>query len=124
MERDILVEVNHPFIVRMHYGELLDIPASFIENSTLVDIPSDGHLVHLVTPKVIMVKENVTLVLRSISDRRKALPHPGLPPWWRSVHASLQRGRPRRTFILKANVFSIQDSDSVFSPGCVSVLTN
>lgn len=23
MERDILVEVNHPFIVKLHYGELL-----------------------------------------------------------------------------------------------------
>jgi len=22
MERDILVEVNHPFIVKLHYGEL------------------------------------------------------------------------------------------------------
>ena len=47
MERDILVEVNHPFIVRMHYGEFLDIHVSFIENSTLVDMPfrqsSDGH---------------------------------------------------------------------------------
>lgn len=26
MERDILVEVNHPFIVKLHYGESLTSP--------------------------------------------------------------------------------------------------
>lgn len=26
MERDILVEVNHPFIVKLHYGEKSTLP--------------------------------------------------------------------------------------------------
>lgn len=36
MERDILVEVNHPFIVKLHYGELQK--NSFLQHSVFVNI--------------------------------------------------------------------------------------
>lgn len=36
MERDILVEVNHPFIVKLHYGELEGENKLYLKNGSLL----------------------------------------------------------------------------------------
>lgn len=58
MERDILAEVNHPFIVKLHYGES---HVQLHQNDVF---------------SFILTKTRVCVCVRSLSDRRKALPDP------------------------------------------------
>ena len=83
MERDILVEVNHPFIVKLHYGE----SANSSRPRGVVSCPSANR-----SPAPDAQLNPNFVPSCSVSDRGEALPDPGLPQRRRSLHAPLKGG--------------------------------
>lgn len=94
MERDILVEVNHPFIVKLHYGESR--PVCVINASRSVARLGLMNLLNVSFSLPRSSSKNPSIT--SIPDRRKALSDSRLPEGRRSVHSSVQRGKTVRVY--------------------------
>lgn len=86
MERDILVEVNHPFIVKLHYGESQTTPQPIRSHDS--SFSSRPHRANICRSSV---SSNLPPSF-SVPDGGEGLPDPGLPQRRRSLHASLQGG--------------------------------
>lgn len=83
MERDILVEVSHPFIVKLHYGESQTTPRPIRTHDS--SFSSRANILRS------SVSSNFPPSF-SVPDGGEALPYPGFPQGRRSLHASLQGG--------------------------------
>ena len=100
MERDILVEVNHPFIVKLHYGESTSNTHTLRDESPAPRRPIGAHsscfgrqtgvAVEVFSrQETSQIRSNVNLSSLSVPDGGEALPDPGLPQRRRPLHSAL-----------------------------------